>query len=873
MEKSFNDRIINFPSLLLQNRFSFTIYISLQLFLTSALLTAQEVSVVPAPQQIEYSTGYFDLNGSISIETFHIDNEESIFIEDLLTAEFHQSISVAFKFASAVKDRKILVGINGDNNAFAKILKTHGLDVPSSLGSEGYQIKVTNSEIIIAANTSEGIFYGIQTLKQLIRTNSDSKNIPGMLISDWPDLEIRGMMDDISRGPVPTKEFMLRQIERLAEMKINMLTYYTQDVVKTERHPEFAPPGGAISIKEWKEIADYAYKYHIDLVGNFQSFGHFDQILKHPKYAHLGENGTLLSPAFDESYELIEDIYKEMIPAFHSNYFHINSDETFDLGSGASKTMVDSLGYDVVYANHIKRIYDIITPMGKTIMIWGDLALKHPTLLSLLPKDIIMVTWNYDAIDDYSPFIVPFKNAGFKFLVSPGVLNSLSIMPDFNTAIKNIGGFINEAIEQDAWGTLNTVWDDGGAALFSRDWYGVAYAADQSWNSNLSDESYDSRFNRTVYASTNDGLTEAIHALNNIAEFKSTEKMNEAIFWDRIIPEKGNSRMINISDWKHVESLVDSAEKCLAKYNPKIYSEDIEYIQLTINQYRYLSKSTPQLVTASEAYSKARAIENSNTGEARRLLLKAYRSVSNSYISLVHLKESHSALWMQENRLYAWDRVERQYDKLIQDIREVKDTLLSATYALDRGEGLPTPSSIRLSIQKTDGWYFRGWLMTQPIPHSVGYKDSDIDQLEATGGISKTFPSVTQEFYFNGEKYRWRRVNTPYFAKVDVSELFDQKEDAVIYAFAHIDINKSKIVRALAGSSAGIQVYINGKLIHKNSVEREFQLDQDEFNLPLANGRNHLMIKTTKGKGDWGFSFRIPDVEMRSTKNRYKIIN
>ena len=409
--------------------------------------------------------------------------------------------------------------------------------------------------------------------------------------------------------------------------------------------------------------------------------------------------------------------------------------------------------------------------------------------------------------------------------------------------------------------------------MFSRDWYGVAFAADQSWNSNPTDESYDSRFNQAVYGSTNNGLSEAIHELNKLADIKSTEKMNEAIFWDRIIPEKGKSRLINISDWEKVDGIVQSAEMALKNYDPLIYSQDVEYIQLTINQYKFLAESRPAIVSASEAYREAVSIQNSNPAKARRLLVKAYRAISESYSSLEVLEEFNSSLWMQENRVYAWDRIATQYNNLISDLGEVKDSLMSATYAFDRDEALPEPSEIRIDIQKADGWYFRGWLMIEPIPNPMGYKDSGEDHLEATSGISKTFPSVTEEFYYNDVKYRWKRVNTPYFAKVDLDELYEQSENSVMYAFAHIDVATDQKVRALVGSSDGVEVYLNGVQVHKNIVERAFKADDDELFLPLKEGRNHLMVKITNGKGDWGFSFRLPDSEMRSTKNRYKIID
>ncbi|MCG8371981.1 MAG: beta-N-acetylhexosaminidase, partial [Balneolales bacterium] len=497
--------------------------------LASTTPEAQEtLYLIPSPKQITYNEGVFELKGEIAVTLYFNDKEEEAFQFALLEEEAKRSTEVVLSLGEGT-EKRIIVGIDGGGRAFTRLARQHDMLPDETLGEEGYRLLVSPNLVLVSANTTRGAFYGVQTLRQLFRTQRVVGSVPSLKIKDWPDLEIRGMMDDISRGPVPTKEYMRQQIERMAGMKINLLTYYTQDVVKTESHPSFAPPGGALDIEEWAELADYAKKFHIDLVGNFQSFGHFQNILKHPEYAHLGESGSLLSPAFEESYQLLSDIYHEMIPAFHSEYFHINSDETFDLGTGASKAMVDSLGKGVVYANHIKRIYDIITPMGKKIMMWGDIVLKHPEILELLPKDIIMVTWGYDDMDDYSHMINPFKEAGYSTLVSTGILNSWSVMPDFNVAKGNIEGFVAEAKKQEVLGMLNTIWDDGGFALFSKDWYGVAYAADQSWTSNPGDKTYDARFNRVVYGGTNNGFSNTIQTLNELSFLKSTEKMNEDV--------------------------------------------------------------------------------------------------------------------------------------------------------------------------------------------------------------------------------------------------------------------------------------------------------------------------------------------------------
>lgn len=836
------------------------------------ILAQQSIQLVPNPQKVDFKEGSFLLGEDVLVEIYLNDKEEEAFQFDLLQKEYERSFGGKLVRESNGVKRKIIIGIDGGGRIFNRLIRQHNLEPNDQIGEEGYRLMVSSDQVIISANTKRGAFYGVQTLNQLIRTQRKTGSIPALEIKDWPDMEIRAIMDDISRGPVPTKAYMHQQIERMAEMKINMLTYYTEHVVKTKSHPVFAPEGGALDIEEWAELADYAKKYHIDLVGNFQSFGHFDQILKHPEYAHLGESGMLLSPAFEESYKLLEDIYSEMIPAFHSDYFHINSDETFDLGTGASKAMVDSLGEGVVYANHIKRLHEIVTGLGKKVLMWGDIALENPEILEMLPKDIIPITWGYDIMDDYAPRFTPFIENDFELLVSTGVLNSSSIMPDFNVARGNIGGFMAETIKQGAWGMMNTVWDDGGFALFSRDWYGVSYAADQSWNSAPEDESYDTRFNHSIYGATNNGLSEAISTLNELAKLKPTEKMNEAILWKNVIPEKGESVLMNIQDWPKVMKLANKANMELKKYDPIIHKGDVRYIQQVIDLYKYLASSRPNLIRAAQYYGEAKTIGMDDKSKVRNYLVNAYDLVSENFNELSRLRTENEALWVKENRVYALDRVVAKYDEQLGALKEVRDLLLSTIYEFDKGNSLPDVSEIRLGIKESEGWYFQGWLMIEPIPNPGGFADPGVDHLEGMSGIEETFPTVTQEFYYDDVKYRWRRVNTPHFAKVDLDELHGQSDNVVMYAFAHIDIIEDRTVRATLGSSDGVEVYVNGQSVHENYKEREFELDQDELFLPLHEGRNHLMIKITNTSGDWAFSFRLPDSEMRSYKNRYKII-
>ena len=108
---------------------------------------------------------------------------------------------------------------------------------------------------------------------------------------------------------------------------------------------------------------------------------------------------------------------------------------------------------------------------------------------------------------------------------------------------------------------------------------------------------------------------------------------------------------------------------------------------------------------------------------------------------------------------------------------------------------------------------------------------------------------------------------------MDLDEIIWSKRNAVMYAFAHIDIHEDRLVKATLGSSDRVEVYVNGNSVHQNYNERVFSLNEDELYLPLKAGRNHLLIRITNSSGDWAFSFRLPESEKRSRKNRYKSLS
>ncbi len=853
-----------------------TSILALLLLLAPAMAHGQDVvlPVVPHPQEAEAQAGRFVLDPANTTIRLAASDTSGL---TLPVRELQAAFRLLFENApehDVSARRTIWLGLPGEDAAFGARCREHGLWPDDRIGEEGYVLLIQPDEILIAANTRAGLYYGAQTLKQLLRAAHSEHALDAVKVIDWPDLRYRGLMDDISRGPVPTTAFLRQQVRRLAEMKINMLMYYTEHVVATEQHGDFAPAGGAISIEEWRALAEYARRYHVQLVGSFQSFGHFEKILAHPAYSPLGESGRLLSPVLPESIELLRDIYSEMVPAFGAPFFNVNSDETFDLGRGASKGRVDSLGKGIVYAEHIGRMHDVLRDLGVRTMMWGDVVLQHPEVLDLLPRDIIMLTWNYDAQASFDPIIEPFQQAGFDVMVVPGVLNSNRIMPDFRQATANIRQFVADGVRRGVMGMVNTVWDDGGSALFSRDWYGVAYSADQSWHSSPDDVlDFDRRFNAGLYGDPRGGLTRAIHHLNRLTDLEPTDGMNERVLWSLLLPDRGQRLRLSLTDWDRVLALSDTATQALDDTDPLVYGGDRDYFRFTAALYRHLAERRLALVEAADAYHEASLQQREAPLAARALLVETLDRLGQSRQSLDARAGDFRALWLRENRTYALDLVMERFEAQHEALADAERRVMQALSDFDKGHFLPPPAEVRMAIEASEGRYFREWLVSGPLPNPQGAEGAAVDYLAAMGGERAARPGVAIEWDYEGTTYRWHRLASPLLAVVDLAAAYPENNRyTALYAFATLDSPDARRVRATLGSNDGITVFLNGAVVFDKQAKRNLMIDEDEAWLPLNEGRNYLMLKVSQGAGGWGFSFRLPDETVRSYKNRYRIL-
>ncbi|MCL3780798.1 glycoside hydrolase family 20 [Prolixibacteraceae bacterium JC049] len=310
-------------------------------------LFAQQVSVIPQPQKVEVSNGSFTLDAKTRIVTDKASKSNAKFLQEIL------SPALQLKIKSKGQSGIIL---QQDN----QLLK--------ELGEEGYTLNSNSKGIIIQAATQAGVFYGIQTLCQLLPLElspSSELTVQAVSIKDRPRFSWRAYMLDESRY-FQGKAFVKKMLDQMALLKMNVFHWHLTDDagwrIEIKKYPKLTkvgafrkdsqvgpkkwnsellagePHGGFYTQKEIKEIIDYATARNITIVPEIEMPGHASAAIA--AYSWLGTVGKLtevpikfgkLPDSYNVTdprvYQFIEDVLTEVMELFPGKTIHIGGDE------------------------------------------------------------------------------------------------------------------------------------------------------------------------------------------------------------------------------------------------------------------------------------------------------------------------------------------------------------------------------------------------------------------------------------------------------------------------------------------------------------------------------------------------------------------
>jgi hypothetical protein len=618
---------------------------------------------------------------------------------------------------------------------------------------EGYVISKTSAGLTVTGATAAGVFYGAQTVKQLIEGSGTNALVHTADIRDWPAMKYRGLDDDLSRGPITTLEFQKRLIRTLAAYKINLYSPYFEHTQQYASNPLMAPPG-SVTATEAAELVAYAQPYHITIVPEQEAFGHLHHNLTWEQYQPLAEtpHGAVLAPGQPGSIELIKQMFTELAALYPGPFLHIGADETVDLGLGQTKADVDSKGLAPVYLDFLERISTALEPLHRRLLFWGDIAQDAPGLLKTVPQSFkdstIAIAWVYSVQPQgYDRFLTPFTQAGFETWVAPSVNNYRKVYPDNNVTLPNIERFTADGQRLGSTGQLNTIWNDDSEGLFNQDWYGILFGVAAAWQKGESSitafqDSYAQVFHGDMTGDLNEAQKEMMLAHALLKDEAKVGDGTNSIFWLDPMSTDGLRIGNQVRPFAHELRLhaeraltliaqaraaappvagasttaYDPANAYLSNPTALRETEAIDALELGARRMDFIGLKFQLSDEIAEGYQRAYAMQDTTDRKQRSAVSRELSDI-NGINGRIHdiidtyslLRDLYEQAWYRSNRAYALRPVLEHYDYTVGIWLERSDKLHSAqrqwadirTLPTAGDLGLPSPPTMPPTIPPT----------------------------------------------------------------------------------------------------------------------------------------------------------------------------
>jgi hexosaminidase len=323
-------------------------------------------AMIPRPANYTAGSGNFTLAGNTAIyvqgtstaETDEIYSNTGLYLASKLNPATGFNLSVV-KANNPPSNSIYLTTVAGD----------------PTLGNEGYTLDITATNVTLSGYKPEGLFRGIQTLRQLFPADIEKSTvvtgvpwvIPCSSIRDYPAYGWRGYMLDVARHFFTVAD-VKRQIDLMAEYKINQFHLHLTDDqgwrIEIKSWPNLAiiggntdysgGPGGYYTQVQFTDIVNYAKARYMTIVPEIDMPGHCSAAIR--AYSQLGSSGQLY-PRQESTYTFISNVISELAPLTPGSYIHIGGDES----------SISASDYDYF----IGRANDIVAAAGKKMIGWN----------------------------------------------------------------------------------------------------------------------------------------------------------------------------------------------------------------------------------------------------------------------------------------------------------------------------------------------------------------------------------------------------------------------------------------------------------------------------------------------------------------------
>jgi hexosaminidase len=498
---------------------------------TPSELYSRGYTLIPEPQQVEYKGGEIGLDGSWRIQPVSGVKHDDVAIDSL---------------KKGLKDRGgITLATRGPGKAIELKVRPRSVEVgqatakeKESLEDQAYRLEIASNGIKITANAPTGLFYGVETLVQLVRRVDGKSWLPAATVTDWPDVRLREIFWD-EQMHLDHLDVLKQAVRRAAFFKLNGFALRLNGHFEYASAPALVDPY-ALSPAQLQELTDYGLHYHVQVIPYVDGPAHMNWILERQEYKRLREfpeNAFQMCSSTPDAYKLFVGLFQDLINANKGvQYFHLSTDEAWFIGKAdndqchSAEAAKQLGGTSKLLVDFVKKTAGYLHDHGRKVIFWGEDPLQAEDI-PLLPS------WLING-EIYSPvYNQAFRKDGIQQMIYTNSLPDRPLFPSYfvlspkdqlrpqrekegqATQVFNEISFTSGRQEADVIGVDIYAWGDLGPHPETY-WLGYAVGASAAWHpGSPSPQELEHDFYRLFYGSGSAQMGRLYQLLSSQAQF------------------------------------------------------------------------------------------------------------------------------------------------------------------------------------------------------------------------------------------------------------------------------------------------------------------------------------------------------------------
>lgn len=572
-----------------------------------------------------------------------------------------------------------------DAATFKFSVREKGFELPPPPGNaqdtinkrEQYSLQVTSTRVIIKAETSTGLFYAVQTIRQLVEGSGNQAFLPAVSIEDKPALTYRGVMMDFAHGGQPTVPEIRRQIDFLATWKTNQYYFYTENNIELEGFPTMNY-GAQYSKNDIRSIIAYGKERHIDVIPFVAFYGHQHGLLHNELYASLGigKYGHELDPRNPRVDELLKNWIKQITALFPSSFIHVGFDETWETNRISMETD-SSINSEALWLKQLNFVQQQLKTYGKTVMAWTDMSNFYPGIMKKFPKEVIPVIWEYRPDTAYiNNFLNPVLAEKRSFFIQPAVSGWGHIYPSANYTFDNIDLCLKAGIANHTLGFIHSVWTDAVEPFIRPSWMYMAYGCIAAWQGiSPAKNTFSANYASMVYPEVQGSMPQAFAAIDSSMKYlerclgKNTQSMPRGTITESWLNPFSayyleNTRM-HFEDFRLSRKWSETAQAMLIEAIPLAKQKDSSFLVSLLVSARLINFTATRFIWATvitDRWNESIIGKKKNDFVMYDITYPCHGLIIDMLDETGSLKDAYASAWLSENLPYRLGTITGRFD-------------------------------------------------------------------------------------------------------------------------------------------------------------------------------------------------------------------